>query len=61
MIAIWCVYLLLINGIRVQSLEFDTFTLNYAYAQQQMFTAKLSGQNEMPPIKTGATGTVSMQ
>ena len=38
-------------------LEFDTFTLNYARAQQQTFTAKLTGQNEMPPIKTGATGT----
>ena len=56
-IAIWCACLLLINGIRVQLLEFDTFTLNYARAQQQTFTAKLTGQNEMPPIKTGATGT----
>ena len=44
MIAIWFVCLLLINGIKVQLLKFDTFNLNYAHAQQQTFTAKLSGQ-----------------
>lgn len=56
MIAIWFVCLLLINGIKVQLLKFDTFNLNYAHAQQQTFTAKLSGQNENPPVKTQATG-----
>jgi protocatechuate 3,4-dioxygenase beta subunit len=49
--------LILINGIIVQVLEFETFTLNYAHAKQQTFTTKLSGQNEIPPIKTHATGT----
>jgi protocatechuate 3,4-dioxygenase beta subunit len=49
--------LILTNGMIVQVLEFETFTLNYAHAQQQTFTTKLSGQNEIPPIKTQATGT----
>jgi len=37
-------------------LQSGTFNPNYAHAQQQIFTAKLSGQNEMPPIKTQAAG-----
>jgi protocatechuate 3,4-dioxygenase beta subunit len=57
LIAISGAYLILINGIRVQALEFETFTLNYAHAQQQTFATKLSGKNEIPPIKTQATGT----
>lgn len=30
--------------------------INYAHAQQQQFTAKLSGKNEVPPVTTPATG-----
>jgi CHRD domain len=30
--------------------------INYASAQQQQFTAKLSGKNEVPPVTTPATG-----
>ena len=57
LIAICGICILLINGIVVQLLEFDSFTPKYALAQQQIFTSKLSGQNEIPPIKTQATGT----
>lgn len=56
-IAMSGVCLILINGIIVRVLDSNTFTLNYAHAQQQTFTTKLSGQNEIPPIKTQATGT----
>ena len=56
MIAIWCMCLILLSGIIIQLLQSGTFNPNYAHAQQQIFTAKLSGQNEMPPIKTQAAG-----
>lgn len=56
MIAIWIVCLLLMNGIKVQLFEFEGFNISYAHAQLQTYTAKLSGQNENPHIKTQATG-----